>query len=156
MILKMPKIVSNTSCLILLDKINALDILQKLYQNIYLTEEVAQEYGKPLENWMNVVTVKDKNYLRILNAIVDLGEASTIALSLQMSEDNVMILDDLKARKLAKQLQLKFTGILGILLKAKQQKIISSVADIFTQLKKVNFRVSEKLEKEVLKLAGEL
>jgi predicted nucleic acid-binding protein len=152
----MPKIISNTSCLILLDNINALDILQKLYQNIYLTEEVAQEYGKPLENWMNVVTVKDKNYLRILNASVDLGEASTIALALQMTEDNVMILDDLKARKLAKQLQLKFTGLLGILLKAKQQHIISSVADIFTQLKKANFRVSEKLENEVLKIAGEL
>jgi len=152
----MPKIISNTSCLILLDNINALDILQKLYQNIYLTEEVAQEYGKPLETWMNVVTVKDKNYLRILNTSVDLGEASTIALALQMQEDNVMILDDLKARKLAKQLQLKFTGLLGILLKAKQQHIISSVTDIFTQLKKANFRVSEKLEKEVLRLAGEL
>ena len=63
---------------------------------------------------------------------------------------------DLKARKLAKQLQLKFTGLLGILLKAKQQHIISSVADIFTQLKKANFRVSEKLENEVLKIAGEL
>jgi len=132
----MPKIISNTSCLILLDNINALDILQKLYQNIYLTEEVAQEYGKPLETWMNVVTVKDKNYLRILNTSVDLGEASTIALALQMQEDNVMILDDLKARKLAKQLQLKFTGLLGILLKAKQQHIISSATDIFTQLKK--------------------
>ena len=152
----MPKIISNTSCLILLDNINALDILQKLYQNIYLTEEVAQEYGKPLETWMNVVTVKDKNYLRILNTSVDLGEASTIALALQMQEDNVMILDDLKARKLAKQLQLKFTGLLGILLKAKQQHIISSVTDIFTQLKKANFRVSEKLEKALLRLAGEL
>lgn len=151
----MPKIISNTSCLIILDNINALYILQKLYQNIYLTEEVAQEYGKPLENWMNVVVVKDKNYLRILNTSVDLGEASTLALALQMPEDNIMILDDLKARKLAKQLQLKFTGLLGILLKAKQQRIISSVAEIFTQLKSVNFRVSEKLEKEVLKLAGE-
>lgn len=62
----MPKIASNTSCLIVLDNINALYILQKLYQNIYLTEEVAQEFGKPLENWMHVVTVTDKNYLRIL------------------------------------------------------------------------------------------
>ena len=152
----MPKIVSNTSCLIVLDNIDALYILQKLYQNIYLTEEVAQEFGKPLENWMHVVSVTDKNYLRILNASVDLGEASTIALALQMSEDNVMILDDLKARKLAKQLQLKFTGLLGILLEAKQQHVISSVADIFTQLKNANFRFSEKLEKEVLRLAGEL
>jgi predicted nucleic acid-binding protein len=139
-----------------LGNIDALTILQKLYQNIYLTEEVAQEFGKLLKSWMHVVTVTDKNYLRILNASVDLGEASTIALALQMSEDNVMILDDLKARKLAKQLQLKFTGLLGILLKAKQQQIISSVADIFTQLKNANFRFSEKLEKEVLRLAGEL
>jgi predicted nucleic acid-binding protein len=152
----MPKIISNTSCLIILDNINALTILEKLYQNIYITEEVAQEYGKPLENWMTVMTVNDKNYLRILNTSVDLGEASTIALALQTTEDNVMILDDLKARKLAKQLQLKFTGLLGILLKAKQQQIIPSVADIFIQLRKVNFRVSEKLEQEVLKLAGEL
>jgi predicted nucleic acid-binding protein len=80
----MPKIVSNNSCLIVLDNINALDILHKLYQNIYLTEEVAQEFGKPLESLMTVVTVIDKNYLRI---------------------------------------------------KAKQQQIISSVADMFTQLK---------------------
>lgn len=152
----MPKIISNTSCLIILDNIGALDTLQKLYQAVYLTDEVAQEYGKPLEKWMNVVTVKDKNYLRILNASVDLGEASTIALALQMSEDNVIILDDLKARKLAKQLQIKFTGLLGILLKAKQQRIINSVADIIAQLRSANFRISEKLEKEVLKLAGEL
>ena len=30
----MPKIISNTSCLIVLDNINALDILHKLYQNM--------------------------------------------------------------------------------------------------------------------------
>ncbi len=120
----MPKIISNTSCLIILDNINALSILQALYQTIYLTEEVAQEFGRPLENWMNVIPVQDKNYLRILNVSVDLGEASTIALALQMNEDNVMILDDLKARKLATQLELKFTGLLGALLKPKQQKII--------------------------------
>jgi predicted nucleic acid-binding protein len=152
----MPKIISNTSCLIILDNIDRLDILQKLYQTIYLTEEVAGEYGKSLENWMTIIPVNDKNYLRILNISVDLGEASTIALSLQMTEDNIMILDDLKARKLAKQLQLKFTGLLGILLKAKQQKIINSVSEIIEQLSNVNFRISEKLEKEVLKLANEL
>ncbi len=152
----MPNIISNTSCLIVLDNIDALTILQNLYKTIYLTEEVAQEFGKPLESWMTVMTVIDKNYLRILNASVDLGEASTIALALQMQEDNIMILDDLKARKLATHLHLKFTGLFGILLKAKQQNIISSVADIFIQLKKGNFRFSEKLEMEVLRLAGEL
>ena len=152
----MPEIISNTSCLIILDNIDRLDILQKLYQTIHLTEEVAQEFGKPLANWMMVDVVQDKNYLRILNASVDLGEASTIALAVQMPGDSVMILDDLKARKLAKQLDLKYTGLLGILLKAKQQNIIASVSDILAQFRQVNFRFSEKLEAEVLKLAGEL
>jgi predicted nucleic acid-binding protein len=130
--------------------------LHELYQTIYLTEEVAQEFGKPLENWMTVVPVQDKNYLRILNTTVDLGEASTIALALQMKEDNVMILDDLKARKLAMQLQLKFTGVLGVLLKAKQLNLIPSINEIIKQLKAVNFRISPALEHEVLQLAGEL
>ncbi len=151
----MPSIISNTSCLILLDNIDALDILGALYQNIFLTEEVVAEFGKPLESWMTVLAVNDQNYLRILNASVDLGEASTIALALQLPGDNVMILDDLKARKLAKQLQLKFTGLLGVLLKAKQQHVIVSVGDVLIRLKQANFRVSEDLEKEVLKLAGE-
>ncbi|MGZ8159343.1 MAG: DUF3368 domain-containing protein [Methylobacter sp.] len=152
----MPEIISNTSCLIILDNIDRLDILQKLYQTIHLTEEVALEFGKPLANWMTVNVVQDKNYLRILNASVDLGEASTIALAVQMQGDSVMILDDLKARKLAKQLDLKYTGLLGILLKAKQQNVITSVSDILAQFRQVNFRFSEKLETEVLKLAGEL
>jgi predicted nucleic acid-binding protein len=43
----MPKIISNTSCLIVLDNIDALDILNKRYQTIYLTDEVAQEFGRP-------------------------------------------------------------------------------------------------------------
>lgn len=151
----MPEIISNTSCLIILDNIDRLDILQKLYQTIHLTEEVALEFGRPLANWMMVNAIHDKNTLRILNASVDLGEASTIALAVQMSGDTVMILDDLKARKLAKQLELKYTGLLGILLKAKQQNIITSVSDILSRFRQVGFRFSEKLEIEVLKLAGE-
>ena len=152
----MPKIISNTSSLIVLDNINALYILRELYQTIYITPEVADEYAKPLENWMSVVEITDKNYLRILNTSVDLGEASTIALAMQIQEDNVMILDDLKGRKLATQLQLKFTGLLGILLKAKQKQIILSVNDMLIQLREANFRISPKLEYEVLKLAGEI
>ncbi len=50
--------------LISLGNIGALTILQKPYLNIYLTEEVAQEFGKPLASWMTVVTAAtftDKN-----------------------------------------------------------------------------------------------
>lgn len=50
----MPEMISNTSCLIILDNISRLDILQKLYQSIHLTEEVANEFSKSLAHWMMV------------------------------------------------------------------------------------------------------
>jgi len=67
-----------------------------------------------------------------------------------------MILDDLKARQVAKNLNLKFTGLLGIILKAKQKGIVSSVKDVTNKLKSVNFRISQAMENEILRLADEL
>jgi predicted nucleic acid-binding protein len=86
--------------------------------------------------------------------LVDLGEASTIALSLELT-DNLMILDDKKSRTVANNLNLKFTGLLGVILKAKQQEIIPSVSHLLSRLKSVNFRISEVIENEVLRLANE-
>jgi len=86
--------------------------------------------------------------------LVDLGEASTIALSLELT-DNLMILDDKKARTLANNLNFKFTGLLGVILKAKQQEIIPSVLEVLNKLKSVNFRISDAIENEVLRLANE-
>jgi predicted nucleic acid-binding protein len=41
-------IISDTSCLILLDKIGELEILLKLFGQILTTPEVANEFGLPL------------------------------------------------------------------------------------------------------------
>lgn len=39
-------IVSDTSCLILLDKLGRLDLLRNLYGNITITQVIANEFGK--------------------------------------------------------------------------------------------------------------
>jgi predicted nucleic acid-binding protein len=150
----MPHIISDSSCLIALDNIGMISILKDLYEKIYITEEVYSEFGQSIENWIEIKPVENKNYLRILNQLVDLGEASTIALSLELT-DNLMILDDKKARTVANNLNLKFTGLLGVILKAKQQEIIPSVSHLLSRLKSVNFRISEVIENEVLRLASE-
>jgi predicted nucleic acid-binding protein len=150
----MPNVISDTSGLIVLDNIDMIFILKALYGKIYLTEEVFQEFGKEVESWFEIQPVANKNYLKMLNTLIDLGEASTIALALEM-EDSLMILDDLKARKVATQLNLKFTGLLGVILKAKQQGIIPSVSETLMRLKAVNFRMSPAIVQEVLKLAQE-
>lgn len=92
----MPEMISNTSCLIALDNINGLSILRNRYGKILITPEVAKEFGTPLDSWFFVMPVDNRNYLKILSYMVDIGEASTIALSLE-HPGHTMILDDLKA-----------------------------------------------------------
>jgi len=47
----MPQVIlTDTSCLIILSKIGHLDILEKLYTQIYITPEIYAEYGQPLPN----------------------------------------------------------------------------------------------------------
>jgi|WetSurMetagenome_2_1015567.scaffolds.fasta_scaffold26032_3 predicted nucleic acid-binding protein len=153
-ILTTPKVISNSSCLIALDNINMLFILKEKYGKIIIREEVLYEFQKPIENWIEVKPVQNRNYLKVLSNIVDLGEASTIALSLELPE-HLMILDDLKARKLAHNMKLPFTGLLGVIAKSKQMGIISSAEEVLSKLKSVNFRISPAMHEETLQLAGE-
>jgi len=136
----MLKYISNTSCLIILANINCLDILQKLYSKIYISSEVAYEFGEDLPQWIEIIEVKNSNYTKILNQTVDLGEASTIALHLEI-DNSVMILDDKKARNLAQRMELKFTGTLGVIIKAYQTGLIDNLEDIIKQFDEKGFRI---------------
>ena len=150
----MPDMLSNTSCLIALDNIGQLDLLHRLYDIIHISEEVAAEFGVLVPAWIKVHSVQDKTKLNILHNLVDLGEASTIALAYQF-DDVTLILDDRKARKLADNLNLRFTGLLGILIKAKQTGIIDSVGNVLARLKSAGFRFSPAMEIQAMRLAGE-
>ena len=150
----MPDVICNSSCLIALDNIAMAPLLQSVYGHIAITEEVRNEFGKEPEKWIEIKRVTDRVALAVLETQVDLGEASTIALGLEI-QNSLLILDDLKARKLANQLHLKYTGLLGILVKAKRQGILPSVRDVLRQLRSVNFRISVAMEQEILRLAQE-
>ena len=88
-------IISDTSCIILLDKIEELDILNKLFGTIITTREVAEEFWEPLPLWFELRQPTDKNYQSIIEASFDKGEASAIALAIEL-EDCLLIIDDLK------------------------------------------------------------
>lgn len=147
-------IISDTSCLILLDKINEIDILKKLYEEVVVTTTILDEFGKPLPEWIRIVDPQNISYQNILNASVDKGEASAIALALEQ-KDSLLIVDDYKARQLATGLGLKITGTLGVIVEAKLSGRINSVSDIISKIKTTNFRISPDLEKKILGSAGE-
>ncbi len=151
----MPKcIISDTSCLILFDKIDALNLLFQTYGEITLTPEVSQEYGKPLPDWIKIVSVKNKDKQKEFEKLVDLGEASAIALALELP-DSILIIDDKKGRNLAHQLHIEITGTLGTLLKAKQKGLIPSIKPFLDKLKHIEYWLSKDLEEAILRKAGE-
>ncbi|HWB62763.1 MAG TPA: DUF3368 domain-containing protein [Chitinophagales bacterium] len=151
----MPRaIIADTSCLILLDKIEELHLLKALFGTITTTKEVAAEFGLPLPSWFSIIEPGDKNYQTIIGASVDLGEASAIALALELP-DSLLIIDDLKGRRFATQLGIKITGTIGVIIDAKQAGIIAAVKPLLAKMKNTNFRLSEELEKMILEKAGE-
>ncbi|HRE64389.1 MAG TPA: DUF3368 domain-containing protein [Ferruginibacter sp.] len=147
-------IISDTSCLILLDKIGELAILNKLFGTIITTTEVVDEFGQPLPVWIELRQPTDKNYQSIIEASVDKGEASAIALAVELN-DCLLIIDDLKGRKLAHQLGLTIIGTIGVIVDAKLAGIIPSVRPILSKIKATNFRITEQLELLILKRAKE-
>ncbi|MFK7905234.1 MAG: DUF3368 domain-containing protein [Chitinophagales bacterium] len=153
----MPKILSNTSPLIALYNIGQLDILKELYGTVIITEDVKDEFHGAIPDWIIVKPVEDKAYQLNLESVVDRGEASIIALAVEMSTiEHVLILDDLKGRKLARKLGLKITGTLGVVLKAKVKGIIPLVKPILEDLKNDGLWIATKIENEILLIAGEL
>lgn len=147
-------IISDTSCFIILTNIGELDLLKEVYGQVVTTIEVATEFGETLPDWIEILEPNDKIRQHILELQLDLGEASAIALALEIS-DCTIILDDMKARRVAERLGLDFTGTLGVIVKAKNNGVIPSIKSYLNKLKNTNFRLTEELEKEALKQAGE-
>ncbi len=147
-------IISDTSCLIILSKIQELDLLRKVYGNIITTTEIADEFGEKLPDWIEIVDVKDKLRQQILETQIDKGESSAIALALE-TPFSTLIIDDQKARKMASQLGLRLTGTIGVIIKAKISGKIDSIKPIISKIKETNFRISPELEIQALIEAGE-
>ena len=147
----MRKVISNTSCLIALSNIQRLDLLSEIYGSIWITPEVAVEFGEPLAAWIEVVPVKDQSKVRLISYTLDIGEASTIALAMEY-ENSLLILDDGKARNFAKGLGLALTGTLGVIIKAKQQGADIDLIDIVTKFRQRGFRIPNDIEAIMKKL----
>jgi predicted nucleic acid-binding protein len=151
----MPKtIISDTSCFIILTNIGELDLLHKVYDTIVTTIDIAIEFGEPLPEWVTIEKVTDKYKQQLLEMQIDKGESSAIALALE-TPGSTIILDDYKARKVAEQLGVSFTGTIGVIIKAKVKGIIPSIKPLLAQIRNTDFRLSSELEQQALKAAGE-
>ncbi|MBD2510241.1 DUF3368 domain-containing protein [Nostoc muscorum FACHB-395] len=159
-------IVSDTSPINNLAAINHLHLLQQLYGTVLIPEAVYRELTDPnfpvagaIEVqtfiWIQTRPVQDRTLVEALSNELDIGEAEAIALALETKADQVLI-DERRGRLVAGRLNLGYTGILGILVEAKSQRLISAVKPLLDALiNQAGFWVAEPLYKRVLQLVDE-
>lgn len=146
------KIISNSSALIALANINRFYLLHELFGTIYIPVEVEHEVFKNTiekPDFIKVCKVKNALAVKILNQSLGIGESAVIVLSQEIHSD-LVILDDLKARKIAENAGIAITGLIGVLLAAKKNKIVPSLRPIIVELQQVGFRISDKIIKSIL------
>ena len=145
--------VSNSTCLIGLERIGRLDLLPRVFSTVFAPPMVAAEVKTPL-TWLRVKSVQNVAVVATLKTQMDAGEAEAIALAMELG-DVLLILDDKKARRVAQQLNLKVIGTVGMLLRGKRQGVISEIRPLIMALLQADFRISEGIVREALRLSGE-
>ena len=161
----MQKVVSNSSPIIHLAKIGELSLLREYFNTIMVPESVLKECvaeGKDRKEveaikkaeWIRVAEVQDKKLVKLLQSSLDDGESEAIALSLESGAD-LILLDDSDAREKARIYGLTVTGTLGVLLRAKKDRKISSLKENIMKLRESGFWVSDFVEERLLEASGE-
>lgn len=160
----MLKVVSNTTPVISLLKLDRLQILKDLYGEIYIPQEVFNEIeaGKNKEfysnlskfGWIKIEKIQNESSLSYFLDL-DKGEAEAIVLATEKKAD-LIILDETLGRFHAKHAGLKVTGTIGILLKAKQLGYIVELKPLLLELRTKSVWLSDNFVGEILKLANEI
>jgi len=154
-------VVSDTSPVLALAAITQLDLLRLLFADVIIPEAVDREIAHknpaflPLPSWLRSQRASDRGLVNSLLAEIDLPEAEAIALAIELKAD-LLLIDERLGREVAQRKGLQYTGLIGVLLEAKRRSHVSAVRplldDLFT---KAGFRISMRLRKRTLDLAGE-
>ena len=146
-------VVSDTSPLCYLLLIDLIEVLSQLFERVIIPQrvrdellapdapKVVQEWISQPPDWLEVQTITGQ-----INAALnqlDVGVQEAITLALQLKAD-LILLDDLAARRVATQFQLEIVGLLGILGSAANKGLIN-FSDVIARLQQTTFRASPKL-----------
>ena len=149
-------IIADTSCLILLTRIQRLDLLRALFGEVTVTPVVQAEFRQPLPAWVRVQAPTDATVAPELETRrgLDPGEASAIALALE-TPDCELILDDGQGRRVARALHLAVVGTVGIGIRAKQAGLLPALRPFTDELLAAGLRLHPDILADALRQAEE-
>jgi hypothetical protein len=159
-------VVADTSVILNLCCVKHERLLQQLYLRVLIPAPVADEFvrlsktqsrflGLALPDWIEILPAPKSFPAEVIQAQLDIGESAAIALCQEQKADALLV-DEMLGREVAKRLRIRTIGILGILMDARNQKLIGSVKALLDRLEsEANFWISPTLRFRILQLAGE-
>lgn len=161
------RIVSNTGPIIGLAKIGKVGILKSLAREVLIPPFVQKElFGKigsetlQIENALNEfirVMPADESVPSTARTLAELdeGERQAVALAFALGKDVLLLMDDYAGRQAARGLQINVTGLVGLLLLAKEKGLVENVGPLIEELRKAGYWLSDEIVEIARKLAGE-
>jgi hypothetical protein len=159
----MPEVFANTTPLQYLHRLGRLEWLREFYGSVVVPEAVAMELDAGRRLGADVPDVRAMSWITVhavpphsvdFSGDIHRGEAEVLSLA-RRSPDALVIIDDGPARSHARELALKITGTLGVLLRAKREGLVAAVAPLLERLEEEGFHIAPATRGEVLRLAGE-
>ena len=166
--------VSNTSPLIWLSKIGALDLLKDLFGEVLVPEEV---YGEAVERglregYSDALIIKesfDQGWIKVSNLggkesdlcrkmmkhayEIHLGEVQVIVLARKMGANTLLLMDESSGRAFAEAWGLRVKGVLYVIVAALQRKLIdeAEAKEKLLALVRKGFRIDPNLLARVIR-----
>jgi uncharacterized protein len=165
----MPAAISDSSTLIHIAALGRLILLQEYYTEVLIPPAVWKEVveegrGRPgareveeaaRVGWLKVIAATDEPLVRLLKRELQDGEAETLALAVERQEE-VVLLDESDARRLAAVYGLRKTGVVGILIRARLDGKLASLRQELDRLRQdAGFWITEDLYRQALEAVGE-
>ena len=165
----MATVVSDTSTLISLAAIGLLDLLHQIFGEVLIPPAVAAEFNElrrrepdrfgsapDLPAWVRVVPAAPERALIVsLDRGLHSGEIEALALALEQRADLILV-DERGARRAAARWGLRTLGLLGVLLVAKERRLVAAVAPLLDRLQaETGFWIGAALRAQILREAGE-
>lgn len=157
-------VIADSSPLVGLARIGLLKLLPQLARRVVVPQAVLSEItsARPdapgaaeiaAQPWLEVQSV-DPVVVAPLLTLVGRGEAEAIALA-QRERGSVLLMDDLRARKLADRLGLRRMGTVALLAQAKREGLIPQLKPALDGLLTSGIFISQRLIDAALKEVGE-
>ncbi|MBE0542587.1 MAG: DUF3368 domain-containing protein [Verrucomicrobia bacterium] len=151
-------VVSDTTAITTLLKAEQARLLEKLFERVFVPQAVwdeLKEFHTDLPTFVELRPVRDATERLKGTELLGRGEAEALLLAKELNA-RLLLTDDRKARLAARRLRIPCSGLVGMIVQAKQLGKIDSAREMLNLLEtKGGLYLSDAVVAEALRLAGE-